>query len=49
MPLDLSISATFRCESDLHVRVLASGAFYLLRKPFEASALIACLTSAMAG
>jgi hypothetical protein len=39
----------FRCESDLHVRVLASGAFYLLRKPFEASALIACLRSVMAG
>jgi FixJ family two-component response regulator len=41
------IMITARAEPRLDVRVAASGAVCLLRKPFEASALIGCLERAL--
>jgi FixJ family two-component response regulator len=40
------IMITARAEPELEARAEASGAFCLLRKPFEAGALIACLEQA---
>lgn len=42
------IMMTARTEPALHERALKSGAFCLLRKPFTADALIACLDRALA-
>ena len=42
------IMITARTEATLHARALASGAFCLLRKPFEAEALIECIGRALA-
>ncbi|MEW5688376.1 MAG: response regulator [Pseudomonadota bacterium] len=42
------IMVTARTEPAVHERAMASGAFCLLRKPFTADALIACLDRALA-
>jgi FixJ family two-component response regulator len=42
------IMVTARTEPALHERAMASGAFCLLKKPFTADALIACLDRALA-
>jgi FixJ family two-component response regulator len=42
------IMITARLEQRLHNLALASGAFCLLRKPFKAAALIACVEKALA-
>jgi hypothetical protein len=41
------IMITARAEPRLEAKALASGAVCLLRKPFEANALIACLEAAL--
>jgi FixJ family two-component response regulator len=41
------IMITARAESDLEIKAAATGAFCLLRKPFETDALIDCLKRAL--
>jgi FixJ family two-component response regulator len=41
------IMITARAEPGLEARALASGAMFLLRKPFEAEALVGCLDKAL--
>jgi FixJ family two-component response regulator len=41
------IMITARTESPLHQQALDSGAFCLLKKPFEAADLMACITRAI--
>ncbi len=43
------IMITARSDEGLEARALATGAICLLRKPFESSALIACLEKALDG
>lgn len=44
-----AIMITARAEGSIEGRALAAGAVCILRKPFEAEALLACLQTALAG